>query len=87
MNGKSDCQLVIQMIGRTWDRQIATYASQLGGPHKGGRRIILYSYRFLYIVLGVFLDLFESAALYTGGKDKEHCAALQNYQSAREAHS
>ena len=34
MNGKLDCQLVIQMIGRTWDRQIATYASQLDCPLK-----------------------------------------------------
>ena len=32
MKGKLDCQLVIEMIGRTWDRQIATYASQPGGP-------------------------------------------------------
>ena len=35
MKGKLDCQLVISMIGRTWDRQIATYASQPGGPLKG----------------------------------------------------
>ena len=36
MKGKLDSQLVIQMIGRTWDRQIATYASQPDGPPKGG---------------------------------------------------
>ncbi len=29
---KLDCQLVIEMIGRTWDRQIATYSSQPDGP-------------------------------------------------------
>ena len=31
-SGKLDCQLVVEMIGRTWDRQIATYSSQPGGP-------------------------------------------------------
>ena len=31
MNGKLDCQLVIQMIGRTWDKQMETYASQPDG--------------------------------------------------------
>ena len=35
MNGKLDCQLVIEMIGRTWDRQFAQYASQPHGPLKG----------------------------------------------------
>ena len=35
MNGKLDCQLVIEMIGRTWDRQFAQYASQPDGPLKG----------------------------------------------------
>ena len=36
MNGKLDRQLVISIIGRTWDKQIATYPSQLDGPPKGG---------------------------------------------------
>ena len=31
IDGKLECQVVIQMIGRTWDRRMATY-SQLDGP-------------------------------------------------------
>jgi hypothetical protein len=31
MNGKLDSQLVIQMIERTWDKQMETYASQPDG--------------------------------------------------------
>ena len=32
MKGKLNCQLVIQMIVRTWDKQMATYPRQPGGP-------------------------------------------------------
>ena len=35
-DGKLDCQLVIEMIGRTWDRQFATYPPQPGGPWQAG---------------------------------------------------
>jgi len=34
-DGKLDCQLVIEMIGRTWDRQFAQNSSQPDGPLKG----------------------------------------------------
>jgi len=34
-DGKLDCQLVIEMIGRTWDRRFAQYPSQPDGPLKG----------------------------------------------------
>ena len=36
MNGKLDCQLVIEMIGGTWDKQMATYPPQPGGPAGAG---------------------------------------------------
>ena len=47
MNGKLDCQLVIQMIGRTWDRQFATYSSQPDGPSKEGPADIHYIYIYI----------------------------------------
>ena len=34
-DGKLDCQLVIEMIGETWDCQFAQYPSQPDGPLKG----------------------------------------------------
>jgi len=34
-NGKRDCPRVVEMIGGTWDRQFAQYASQTDGPLKG----------------------------------------------------
>ena len=41
-NGTLDCQLVIEMIGGTWNRRFAQYASQPDGPLKGaGGYIIL----------------------------------------------
>ena len=52
MNGKLDCQLVIQMIGRTWDKQIATYSSQPDGPLKGAggyTYICIYVYMYIHI--------------------------------------
>ena len=50
-NGKLDCQLVIEMIGRTWDRRFAQYSSQPGGPLKGaGRYLYLYIYIYMYIL-------------------------------------
>ena len=50
MNGKLDCQLVIEMIGRIWDRQIATYSSQPDGPPEGGPADIhIYIYMYIYI--------------------------------------
>ena len=52
MNGKLDRQLVISIIGRTWDKQIATYPSQLDGPPKGGPAdIYIYMYIYIYIRL------------------------------------
>ena len=47
MNGKLDFQLVISMIGRTWDKQIATYPSQPDGPSKEGRAGT-YTYAYTY---------------------------------------
>jgi len=47
-DGKLDCQLVIEMIGRTWDRQFATYPSQPDGPLKGaGGYIHIYIYIYM----------------------------------------
>jgi len=34
-DGKLDCQLVIEMIGGTWDRQFAQNSPQPDGPLKG----------------------------------------------------
>ena len=52
MNGKLDCQLVIEMIGRTWNLQLAKYASQPDGPLKGaGGYIYIYIYIFIYIYI------------------------------------
>jgi len=34
-DGKLDCQLVIEMIGRTWGRRFAQYSSQPDGLLKG----------------------------------------------------
>ena len=39
---KLDCQLVIEMIERTWDKQFATYTSQPDGPLKGAGGYLLY---------------------------------------------
>ena len=50
-NGKLDCQLVIEMIGRTWDRQFAPKPSQLDGPLKGAGgygHVAIYGYIWLY---------------------------------------
>ena len=42
-DGTLDCQLVIEMIGRTWDRRFAQYPSQPDGPLKGaGGYIYIY---------------------------------------------
>ena len=58
VTGKLDCQLVIEMIGRTWDRQFAQYASQPRGPYRGRwiyierereRERTIYVYIYIYI--------------------------------------
>ena len=52
MSGKLDCQLVIEMIERTWDRQFATYSSQPDGPLKGaGGYIYIYIYIYIYVYI------------------------------------
>ena len=50
MNGKLDSQLVIQMIGGTWVRQIATYSSQPDGPLKGAGG-------YYHISLYIYIDI------------------------------
>ena len=56
MNGKLDCQLVIEMIGGTWDRQFAQYAPQPDGPLKGaGGYIYIYIYMYIYIYVCMYM--------------------------------
>ena len=55
MSGKLDCQLVIEMIGRTWDRQFAQYSPQPDGPLKGaGGYIYIYIYIYIYVYTKIF---------------------------------
>jgi len=56
-----DCQLVIEMIVGTWDRQFAQYASQPDGPLKGaGRYPFIAIYIYIYIYIGIYSHLWTS---------------------------
>ena len=59
MSGKLDCQLVIEMIGRTWDRQFATYASQPDGPLKGAGGYIDMG---IYVHIWIYMDISTGCA-------------------------
>ena len=51
MSGKRDCQPVIEMIGRNWNGQFATYSSQPDGPLQGaGAGGYIYVYIYIYIL-------------------------------------
>jgi hypothetical protein len=54
INRKLDCQLLIQMIGRTRDKQMAPYASQPDGPLKraGG---YIYVHIYVCVCIHIFL--------------------------------
>ena len=56
MSGKLDCQLVIEMIGGTWDRRFAQYASQPDGPLKGagGYIICVYIHVYVHLIIHIF---------------------------------
>ena len=71
MNGKLDCQLVIEMIRITWDKQMATYPSQPDGPPKGGPAdsYIIYIHmmnihKFLYTPRYSYIFLHTCVFLY-----------------------
>ena len=65
MNGKLDCQLVIEMIGRTWDKQIATYPSQPDGLLKeAGGYIYIYIEMYIYIYIYIYVYIYIYIYIY-----------------------